>query len=184
MQLEDYFNFLAPNDIRLKGSRIGIETILYEYIERKCSPEEIAQTYTTLTLEQVYATILYYLQNQEAVSQYMADWRFVGTQSLGRTTTQSAAGRAKTDAPQGGKRSNKELVLDLEILIWCPKRYGAATGGLPLQINSNAQFPIPSRAFVGPNAQCPILSRGGVVGVARPPGRRGPMPHAQKSSQL
>ena len=74
MQIEDYFNFLAPNDIRLKGSRIGIETILYEYIERKRSPEEIAQTYTTLTLEQVYATILYYLQNQEAVSQYMADW--------------------------------------------------------------------------------------------------------------
>ncbi len=29
MQLEDYFNFLTPNDIRLKNSRIGIETILY-----------------------------------------------------------------------------------------------------------------------------------------------------------
>ncbi len=28
MQLEDYFNFLRPDDIRLKGSRIGIETIL------------------------------------------------------------------------------------------------------------------------------------------------------------
>ena len=32
MQLEDYFNFLTPNDIRLKGTRIGIETILYDYI--------------------------------------------------------------------------------------------------------------------------------------------------------
>jgi len=28
MQLEDYFNFFAPNDIRLKGTRVGIETIL------------------------------------------------------------------------------------------------------------------------------------------------------------
>ena len=28
MHLEDYFNFLAPNDIRLRGHRIGIETIL------------------------------------------------------------------------------------------------------------------------------------------------------------
>jgi hypothetical protein len=27
MQLEDYFNILTPNDIRLKGSRIGIETM-------------------------------------------------------------------------------------------------------------------------------------------------------------
>jgi uncharacterized protein (DUF433 family) len=74
MQLEDYFNFLSADDIRLKGSRIGIETILYEYIYRARTPEEIAQIYTSLTLEQVYATILYYLHNKEAVSKYIADW--------------------------------------------------------------------------------------------------------------
>ena len=74
MQIEDYFNFLAPDDIRLKGSRIGIETIFYEYIYRSRTPEEIAQTYTSLSLEQVYATILYYLQNKENVSKYIADW--------------------------------------------------------------------------------------------------------------
>lgn len=74
MQLEDYFNFLAPDDIRLKGSRIGIETILYEYIYRARTPDEIAQIYTSLTLDQVYATILYYLQNKEAVGKYIADW--------------------------------------------------------------------------------------------------------------
>lgn len=74
MQLEDYFNFLAEDDIRLKGSRIGIETILHEYIYRARTPEEIAQIYTSLTLEQVYATILYYLHNKEAVSNYIADW--------------------------------------------------------------------------------------------------------------
>ncbi|RUT08330.1 hypothetical protein DSM106972_014980 [Dulcicalothrix desertica PCC 7102] len=74
MQLEDYFNFLAPDDIRIKGSRIGIETVLYDYIYRSRTPEEIAQTYTSITLEQVYATILYYLHNKEAVSNYIADW--------------------------------------------------------------------------------------------------------------
>jgi uncharacterized protein (DUF433 family) len=74
MQLEEYFNFLAPNDIRLNGTRIGIETILYEYIYRARTPEEIAQIYTSLTIEQVYATILYYLHNKEAVSNYIADW--------------------------------------------------------------------------------------------------------------
>ncbi len=73
-QLTDYFNFLAPGDIRLKGSRIGIETILYEYIDRGHSPEEIAQTYPSLTLEQVYATILYYLQNRKTISEYMKNW--------------------------------------------------------------------------------------------------------------
>ncbi len=30
MQLEDYFTFLVPDDIRLKGSHIGIKTILNE----------------------------------------------------------------------------------------------------------------------------------------------------------
>lgn len=74
MQLEDYFDFLAPDDIRIKGHRIGIETILYEYIHRARTAEEIARIYETLSLEQVYATILYYLHNQEAVGKYLADW--------------------------------------------------------------------------------------------------------------
>jgi uncharacterized protein (DUF433 family) len=72
--LEDYFLFLTPNDIRLKGTRIGIETILYDYIYRSRTPEEIAKTYPSLNLEQVYATILYYLHNQEEISQYIANW--------------------------------------------------------------------------------------------------------------
>ena len=74
MQLEDYFDFFRDDDIRVKGTRIGIETVLYDYIHRACTPEEIAQTYPSLSLEQVYATILYYLHNKEAVSKYVADW--------------------------------------------------------------------------------------------------------------
>src|SRR5437588_7302668 len=74
MQLEEYFDFQAPDDIRIKGHRIGIESVLYEYIHRRQTPEEIARRFETLTLEQVYATILYYLHNKEAVSKYLADW--------------------------------------------------------------------------------------------------------------
>ncbi|MDJ0661923.1 MAG: DUF433 domain-containing protein [Crocosphaera sp.] len=72
--LEDYFNILTPNDIRLKGSRMGIETILYEYIYGAKTAEEISKLYPTITLEQIYATILYYFQNQEAINQYMSNW--------------------------------------------------------------------------------------------------------------
>ncbi len=74
MQLEDYFNFLAPDDIRLKGSRIGIESVLYEYIHRAQTPDEIVQRFPTLTQEQVHATILYYLHNKEEVSRYLTAW--------------------------------------------------------------------------------------------------------------
>lgn len=74
MQLEDYFDFLSEDDIRLKGTRIGIETVLYEYIHRSQTPEEIAAAYTGLNHEQVYATILYYWHRHEAISQYLQRW--------------------------------------------------------------------------------------------------------------
>jgi len=50
MQLEQYFDFLAPDDIRVKGTRVGIETILYDYIYRSRSPEDIVAQYPSLTL--------------------------------------------------------------------------------------------------------------------------------------
>ena len=80
MQLEDYFDFQQPDDIRIKGHRIGIETILYNYIYRARTPEEIAEEYPSITLEQVYATILYYLHNKEQIRKYMEDWIEYGRQ--------------------------------------------------------------------------------------------------------
>lgn len=74
MQLEDYFDFQRPDDIRIKGTRIGIESVLYEYTHRGLTAEEITLRFPTVTLEQVYATILYYLHNREAVSVYLAEW--------------------------------------------------------------------------------------------------------------
>jgi uncharacterized protein (DUF433 family) len=70
----DYLTFLAEDDIRVKGTRIGIEHILDEYIHNAKSPEAIAQRFPTVTLEQVYATILFYLQNPVTVGQYVSDW--------------------------------------------------------------------------------------------------------------
>ncbi len=74
MQLEEYFDFLAPDDIRIKGHRIGIESVLYEYIFREQPPEGIVRRFPSLSLEQVYATILYYLQNREKIDAYMIGW--------------------------------------------------------------------------------------------------------------
>jgi uncharacterized protein (DUF433 family) len=74
MQLDECFDFLAADDIRIKGHRIGIETVLFEYLHRERSAEEIQALYPTLSLAEVYATILYYLQNSVAVSRYLADW--------------------------------------------------------------------------------------------------------------
>ncbi|UCH93319.1 MAG: DUF433 domain-containing protein [Candidatus Aminicenantes bacterium] len=74
MDINDYFDHLAPDDIRIKGTRIGIESVLYEYIHREQSPEEIVRTFPSLTLEKVYATILYYLRNKQDIDAYMTEW--------------------------------------------------------------------------------------------------------------
>jgi len=71
VQLEDHFDFLAPNDIRVKGTRVGIETILWDYLDLGLFPEQIAARYRTLSLEQVYATLTYYLHNREQVEAYL-----------------------------------------------------------------------------------------------------------------
>ncbi len=74
MQLEDYFDFLSTDDIRIKGTRVGIETILSEYLSGRI-PEEIALHYPAVSLEQIYATITYYLHNRAAVEAYLEAWR-------------------------------------------------------------------------------------------------------------
>ena len=74
INLEGYFDFLSENDIRLKGTRIGIETVLEDYLNA-ASPEEIAIRYRVLSLEQVYATLTYYLHNKTEVDQYLQRWR-------------------------------------------------------------------------------------------------------------
>lgn len=71
MQLEDYFNFLAPDDIRVKGTRVGIETILTDYLELGLFAEQIAARYPTLSVEQVYATLTYYWHNRSQVDAYL-----------------------------------------------------------------------------------------------------------------
>ena len=71
MQLEDYFDFLAPDDIRLKGHRIGIDNVLDYYLEGY-TPEEIVANLPTLSLEQVYATITFYLHNRAEMDAYLS----------------------------------------------------------------------------------------------------------------
>lgn len=74
MQLEDYFEFLGPNEIKIKGHRIWMEHILEEYLYSEMTLEELQERFDTLTKEEILAALLYYHHNKEAMDRYMADW--------------------------------------------------------------------------------------------------------------
>ncbi|WP_036477356.1 DUF433 domain-containing protein [Myxosarcina sp. GI1] len=68
--LEDYFDFCSADDIRLKGHRIGIDTVLNYYLEGYTS-EKIHAELPSLSLEEIYATITYYLHHRTQVDVYL-----------------------------------------------------------------------------------------------------------------
>ena len=69
MLLEEYFDFLNPDDIRIKGHRIGIDNVIDYYLQG-CDPKQIQDHFPTLSLEQIYATITYYLHNKNKIDEY------------------------------------------------------------------------------------------------------------------
>ncbi len=77
MLLEDYFLFVSQDDIRIKGHRIGIDNVLTYFLDGY-TPEEIQGIYPDLSLEKIYATITYYLQNKNEIDAYLfrlQQWR-------------------------------------------------------------------------------------------------------------
>jgi uncharacterized protein (DUF433 family) len=70
MKLESYFDFINEDAIRIAGTRVNIETVLRDY-QQGAGPEEIVLRYPTISLEQVHATITYYLANWEKMQDYL-----------------------------------------------------------------------------------------------------------------
>jgi hypothetical protein len=56
MQLEDYFEFVSPNEIKLKNHRIYMEDVLYEYVHRAQSLESLTTRFDTLTKAEIKNT--------------------------------------------------------------------------------------------------------------------------------
>jgi uncharacterized protein (DUF433 family) len=69
--LDAYMDVQADDDIRVRGTRIGVETVLHEALKNGRTPQQIARRYRTLTLEQVYATLLYYERHKEEMAAYL-----------------------------------------------------------------------------------------------------------------
>lgn len=56
--------------MRVTGSRISLDSVVYAFHEGH-SPETIRAQYPSLTLEQIYGAIAYYLAHREQVDDYL-----------------------------------------------------------------------------------------------------------------
>jgi uncharacterized protein (DUF433 family) len=77
MQLEEYFEVFEPDDIRIKGHRIGIEDVINYHLKGYTS-QQILQELPSLNLEKIYATLTYYYQNKTLIDAYLQrlrDWQ-------------------------------------------------------------------------------------------------------------
>ena len=74
MRLEDYFDFQKPDDVRIRGTRIGVESVLDQYVNEKKTAEQIAEMFPSTSLDQVYATILLYLRDRERWGGYLKEY--------------------------------------------------------------------------------------------------------------
>lgn len=87
MQLEDCFEFetfdtkFGPVErIRIKDHRIAIEHVIELYNQGVTAEKIIELSFPSLTLAEVYATITYYLHNQDRVDEYIRkNWDYSET---------------------------------------------------------------------------------------------------------
>ena len=55
---------------RIAGTRVSIDSIAYAF-RRGASPDSIQRSFPTLTLEQVYGAIAFYLANESEIDAYL-----------------------------------------------------------------------------------------------------------------
>ena len=100
VELANNFEFISPETVRIKGTRIGIEVVIEKCLEG-ANPEEIQQHHPHLTLKQIYATITYYLFNQEQIDAYI---------KAGRKRVEAAYEEQRQNPSSGVRRLTEIMV--------------------------------------------------------------------------
>ena len=72
---------------RVAGSRVSLDSIVYEFLDGR-SPETIRDSFPTLSLEQVYGALTFYLAHRDEIGAYLAegDRKFDELQTRSRQT--------------------------------------------------------------------------------------------------
>jgi uncharacterized protein (DUF433 family) len=65
---------VADGVIRIAGTRVTLDTVIDTFLTG-ASPEEIAQDFPVLRLDDIYAVITYYLRHRDEVDAYLRERR-------------------------------------------------------------------------------------------------------------
>lgn len=65
--------------VRVSGSRVTLDAVVDSF-DAGATPEEIAQQYPSLALEDVYTVVTYYLRRREQVDEYLDTRRAAAVQ--------------------------------------------------------------------------------------------------------
>ena len=68
--MDNNYVTLEGDAYRISGSRVSLDSIVYDYLSG-LSPESIADNFDTLSLEQVYGAITYYLSHRNEVETHL-----------------------------------------------------------------------------------------------------------------
>jgi uncharacterized protein (DUF433 family) len=68
--MENGYVIASEGRYRVTGSRVSLDSVVYDFLSG-LSPESILESYDTLTLEQVYGAIAYYLAHRAEVDAHL-----------------------------------------------------------------------------------------------------------------
>jgi uncharacterized protein (DUF433 family) len=71
MNLPDFLVELPGNEITLKGSRIGLYSVIYGHREQGFNAEQLHEEYPTLSVELLNKVLEFYRQNRDEVDEYV-----------------------------------------------------------------------------------------------------------------
>ena len=90
----------------LVGSRVSLESIIYEFLDG-ASPECIVRNFPSLSLEQVYGAITFYLANCAEMDAYLAETEKLWEEARKNQDPRSAELQKKVDRTLQGLLSKK-----------------------------------------------------------------------------
>ena len=75
MRLEDYFDLTSSGRILVKGTAVGIESLLEPWLDGYPTGDILRRYHSQVTLEQIYATVTYYLNQKPTIDRYLEHCR-------------------------------------------------------------------------------------------------------------